>query len=186
VEFVVAKRGTKKKGERSSEKSDKAPASRAATEQEEAVDPLQAAQEVDPIDRDDEFEEQEDLPAPMQSTGLNQITIKPSDSLMKKLAEQAGEEGLSVGEYCAELLAEGVVIRAWEIVERKLTMRGGNNSNANQQQHRQHQHRHGQQNNRGNKGHNNRGRMSHSRYQNIMDDKASFLEYVRNQERKNR
>lgn len=125
---------------------------------------------------------------------MNNINVRLSDSLYRKLCEQAGEEGLSVEEYCSELLTESAVVRAWELVERKVTMRGGGNQN--QQHNRQHQHqnqnRHNNQHgNRGNHrggggGHNNRGRMSHQRYQSIMDDKANFLEYVRNQEKKNR
>ena len=82
-------------------------------------------------------------------------------------------------DFVSELLAESVVLRAWEIVERKNQMRStpshninnrsGNNNNG------------GAGNSRGRK-----GRMSHGRYQSIMEDKATFLEYVRNQERSRR
>jgi len=113
-----------------------------------------------------------------------EFSVVVGTSLGRKLIEQAEDEGLSVEEYMRELLAESVVFRAWELAERKIQMRGGNSQGNQQNQ----QHRGGNNNNnnnRNNKGRNRRGGMSHSRYQNIMDDKASFLEYVRNQERKN-
>ena len=107
-------------------------------------------------------------------------------------------------ELISELLAEGVVVRAWEIVERKHTMRGGV----------------GQGNNRGNQANNNaNGNVAHGNTQqgsqqsriqfqqggnpqaqkklqrqarqhansmDLLQDKAAFLEYVRNQEKKRR
>ncbi len=154
------------------------------------MDPIQAANEVVPSDMNQE-EEYQQAPRSSEPIVEREITVRPSDSLFKKLREQAEEEGLGLEEYCMELLAEAAVVRAWELVERKLTMRGGNagGGNQQQQQHRHNQNRHGNHGNnnrRDNKGgHNNRRGMSQSRYQNIMDDKASFLEYVRNQERKN-
>lgn len=122
------------------------------------------------------------------------LNVKLSHSLIRKLKEQAADEGISLEEFVTELLSESVVLRAWEIVERKNQMKGGNgpasssgsgrnaaphgNSNGNNNRNS------GQRNgNNGNKGH--RG-MSHMRYQSIMDDKATFLEYVRNQERTRR
>jgi predicted DNA binding CopG/RHH family protein len=110
----------------------------------------------------------------------NSITVKLSQSLIKKIARQAEEEGISVNDFASELLSEGVVLRAWEILERKNQLRGSSASS---------QGGHGRsQQNRGSggrqKGH--RGGMSHGRYQAIMDDKATFLEYVRNQERSRR
>lgn len=110
----------------------------------------------------------------------NTITVKLSHSLIKKITRQAEEEGISVNDFASELLSEGVVLRAWEILERKNQMRGPSGPS---------QGGHGRsQQNRGSggrqKGH--RGGMSHGRYQAIMDDKATFLEYVRNQERSRR
>ncbi len=120
-----------------------------------------------------------------------EFSIVVGTSLGRKLIEQSEDEGLSVEQYMSELLAESVVFRAWELAERKIQMRGGN-SQGNQQNP---QHRGGGNNsnnssnnnnrNKGGGGRNRRGGMSQSRYQNIMDDKATFLEYVRNQERKN-
>lgn len=110
----------------------------------------------------------------------NTITVKLSQSLIKKIARQAEEEGISVNDFASELLSEGVVLRAWEILERKNQLRGSSGSSQGGQGR--------SQQNRGSggrqKGH--RGGMSHGRYQAIMDDKATFLEYVRNQERSRR
>lgn len=120
------------------------------------------------------------------------LRLKLSQSLTKKLKEQAADEGISLEEFVSELLAESVVLRAWEIVERKNAMKGHqpqtqthqrpNNNNNNRDQGGAN--RGGQRgNNQSNKGH--RG-MSHVRYQTIMDDKATFLEYVRSQEKPRR
>ncbi len=148
---------------------------------------------------------QEQAQAPQAQAHHRQETRKPeaendglrlrlSQSLTKKLKEQAADEGISLEEFVGELLAESVVLRAWEIVERKNAMKGhqpqGPNSggrpgrdNASNQGggNRGGQRQQGQ--NQGNKGH--RG-MSHVRYQTIMDDKATFLEYVRSQEKARR
>ena len=121
------------------------------------------------------------------------LQISLSESLQKKLARQASEEGISTEEFISELLAESVVLRAWEIVERKNQMRGpsgnsnhsGNSrSSGNSNHNNQSNHNNRNNNNRGQNKH--RGGMSQGRYQSIMDDKATFLEYVRNQERTRR
>lgn len=117
------------------------------------------------------------------------ISIQVTKKLRKKLVEQAHEEGVSLEEYISEILAESVTLRAWEILERNAGMRSNQNrqnaqnpGNSNQQSGGGNRGNRGNQ--RGNKGGGRRG-MSHSRYQNIMDDQAAFREYVRNQERKN-
>ncbi len=113
----------------------------------------------------------------------NLLGIKLSQSLLKKLKQQAADEGLSLEDFVAELLAESVVLRAWEIVERKNQMRGSSNShnhNSSSSGQRSGNHQQGRGNRKGHRG------MSHGRYQSIMDDKATFLEYVRNQERSRR
>lgn len=130
------------------------------------------------------------LPKPTVKTEVEPefLQIKLSRALIRKLKDQAADEGISLEEFVCELLAEGVVLRAWEIVERKNQMKGnpggqpmGNNrGNSGNVAGQNNGNRGG---NRGNKGH--RG-MNPMRYQNIMEDKASFLEYVRSQERKGR
>lgn len=114
----------------------------------------------------------------------NIVSVKLSKALLRKINSQAEDEGISVEDYLTELLSEGVVLRAWEIVERKNQMRNqvhnqsGNNRNNNNNNNGG-RHHHNQR-----KGLNHRGNgMSHGRYQSIMDDKATFLEYVRSQER---
>jgi hypothetical protein len=123
------------------------------------------------------------------------LTIRISKELQAKLKYQAEDEGITLHEYISELLAEGAVLRAWEIVERKAQMRGVHNGPSHPQQQNQ---RHngngnghgGRRNDRFNGANNNNNnsnrRMSNNRYQSIMDDKASFLEYVRSQERQGR
>ncbi|HYX34090.1 MAG: hypothetical protein M3Q07_12125 [Pseudobdellovibrionaceae bacterium] len=125
-------------------------------------------------------------PAVAAGESNEQLRVKLSKTLVRKLREQAADEGVTLDEFVTELLSEGVVLRAWEIVERKNQMKGGapignNRGNGpNAQQNRNGQNNQGQ---RGNKGH--RG-MNHSRYQTIMEDKGAFMEYVRGQERNRR
>lgn len=116
----------------------------------------------------------------------NEIKVKLSEALCRKLHQQAQEESLTVEELVRELLAESVVLRAWEIIERKNQMRGGaqNNPQTGRPQNNHNNNNHNRGNNHRKGGH--RGGMSQMRYNSIMDDKASFLEYVRNQERNRR
>lgn len=104
------------------------------------------------------------------------LSLRVSKSLMSKIKEQAEEEGISCDELVVEYLSEAVTLRAWEIMEKKSQMRMSHNLP--------------QRNNSGNRNQrgkgNQRNGMSQGRYQTIMDDKASFLEYVRNQERNRR
>lgn len=112
-----------------------------------------------------------------------ELTVTLSRALLRKIGEQAREESISVEELVRELLSESVVLRAWEIMERKIQMRGGNTQGSQGNQ------RGGNQGGGGNRGGGHRKGhrgMSHGRYQSIMDDKATFLEYVRNQERNRR
>lgn len=135
--------------------------------------------------------------------GSSTLNLEVSRALRKRLEMSARDEGVSVEDLASELLAEGLVLRAWEIVERKSAMRGGGSpQQIHQQQQRQGNVRHGGGhggghggNHGGNKqgGGNNKhggGRMNkrhaaHAASLNLMEDKAAFLEYVRNQERKN-
>ena len=131
----------------------------------------------------------------------NTLTINLSRALYKKLKSKAQVEGVSPQDLASELLAEGLVLRAWEIMERKSTMRqnsgGGNyNQGGNRSGHKQ-SYRNGSQNgyNRGRSSNHNNSNYSNSNnnnsqhrrgnYQHILEDSANFLEYVRNQEKKN-
>lgn len=123
-------------------------------------------------------------------TSLN-LTL--SKALMVKLKRQAKSEGVSMEALATELISEGAVLRAWEIVERKGHLRdasanqsgnsyggNGNGGGGNQRRgngNRQHKNGNGNGNSRN---------MNKQRYNAIMDDKANFLEYVRNQEKFNR
>ncbi len=125
------------------------------------------------------------------------LRLRLSQSLIKKLKDQAADEGISLEEFVGELLAESVVLRAWEIVERKNAMKGPSHQGAGNQRQGHGNHQGGNRNNQGGGNRNNQGGgnqggnkghrgMSHVRYQTIMDDKATFLEYVRNQEKMRR
>jgi hypothetical protein len=122
----------------------------------------------------------------------NLFSLKISKSLFKKIAQQAADEGLTIEEFASELLAEGVVVRAWEIAERKNQMRGQPTNQVNNRNSNHQFNRNGGNNNTSNNGNggqrkpHHRNGMSHTRYQSIMDDKATFLEYVRAQERNRR
>lgn len=136
----------------------------------------------------DEVDSMQNLPSFGKEPEDDQsLKVKLSRSLLKKIHQQAEDEGLSIDDFVTELLAESVVLRAWEIVERKNQMRNPLSSSS------PNNNRLGNPGN-GNSNHNNgrgghrkhRGGMSHGRYQSIMDDKATFLEYVRSQERSRR
>lgn len=134
----------------------------------------------------DSFSEDSNRDHSNEVTGELNITL--SRSLFKKVKSQAFEEGISISEYLVELISEGVIVRAWEIIERKSQMRNqphnqvGNRNSGGVSHNRNGGGGHHNQR----KGLHNRNGMSHGRYQSIMDDKATFLEYVRNQERNRR
>lgn len=143
---------------------------------------------------DDELDER---PLPPREPVL---TARLSHQLHDKLIRTARDEGVTLESLVQELLAEGVTLRAWEIIERKGAMRGiqpqgsgpqgprDNNRNFNNNQHGN-RHQGGHQGHRGPGGNN--GRMSNNRAPGRgnnawMEDKAAFLEYVRNQEKRRR
>ncbi len=125
--------------------------------------------------------ESESLPkeVAVEQESLGTVELKLSKSLHRKLIKQSYDEGVSVEEFISELLSEGVVLRAWEIVERKNAMRGSQSGNSNNSNNNRSKGQGGNSKGYKNKGH----RMSHGRYQSIMDDSSNFIEYVRNQER---
>lgn len=112
------------------------------------------------------------------------LSLRLSSSLVQKLTEKAAVEGVGVDELASELLAEGLVLRAWEIIEKKNAMRGPTNSS-----HHYNNNRNQKSGSRGanyysrKPGADASPRFSQQSYNNIMKDGASFLEYVRSQER---
>jgi hypothetical protein len=128
------------------------------------------------------------LKARTEKPETHQLTVNLSQSLMKRLQYTAMKEGVSVDDFVSELLAEGVVLRAWEIMEKKTTMRQGNAGAPNHPNQRN-QPRPGNNNFRGGGGNNfnrtgRQGQPPRKNFKNIMEDSASFLEYVRSQEKK--
>ena len=119
------------------------------------------------------------------------LNLKLSHKLLTKLCQVAKTEGIAMEQLAAEFLAESVVLRAWEIADR------GQRIRVEDQQRGQHpKHRNGNQQQgsfRGGRGFSAGSQQlaaqgsarKNSRYQNIMEDGAHFLEYVRSQERNN-
>lgn len=155
---------------------------------------------------EDDFNQDDDDSSGQQNYIPIPITLKLSRSLLRKLNDNAREEGVTMEELAAELVSEGVVIRAWEIVEKKAAMRGGNqNPNNPGNFNRQGNSAGGNQAQNGNnlsgshsqrqfQGPGNkmaqkklqRQARQHANAMDLMSDKAAFLEYVRNQEKKRR
>lgn len=124
---------------------------------------------------------------------FNSFELKLSKSLVRKLQQKSQQEAVTMEELMIELISEGLVLRAWEIIERKNAMRGGNpqqqqNKFANnniKQNGRNNNFRSNNKNrphNNNNNNNNNRRSMS---YNSIMGEKdnSNFLEYVRSQEK---
>ncbi len=131
----------------------------------------------------DEILEQE--PEMVETKPSQTLQIPLSQSLIRKLTSKAQSEGVSMEELAGELLAEGLVLRAWEIMERKNTMRkssapnsSGPNNNNNK----------GANRNFGKNNQPNNRRQSliprrPANYNNIIEDSANFIDYVRKQEK---
>ncbi|MBM4251299.1 MAG: hypothetical protein FJ146_04970 [Deltaproteobacteria bacterium] len=131
------------------------------------------------------------------------LTVKLSRQLHSKLLHSAQDEGVPLEALVQELLAEGATLRAWEIIERKSAMRGQASPNSSNNGNGGHRNfnaqfsnpRHGQGGGRngahggGRPGGGNGRGQGGGRLQTgtaWMDDKAAFLEYVRNQEKRRR
>ena len=152
----------------------------------EVVSPAQGELAFDGLEEDLLYDEEGDSAAAQIEKGPIEVPL--SLSLKRQLQKQADDEGVSLTDLISELLAEAVTLRAFEIVERKNQMRGQPAASGSGNRGGNHNN-HGNHGNHGNNRNQRRGGgrgMSHGRYQNIMDDKASFLEYVRNQERNRR
>ena len=131
-----------------------------------------------------------------QTEQTGKIALNLSSQLLNKLKYLARDEGISVEALIQEFLAESVVLRAWEIIERKSAMRGGNQGNQAPQgnnrfggggNNNNNRHRGSNNNNRNNNNNNQRrGGPAGGGGGNWMEDKAAFLEYVRNQEKRRR
>lgn len=106
-----------------------------------------------------------------------ELKINTSKSLYEKLVAQSQQEGIDLELYINEILAAGVVEKAWDVLEYKYQNKGksfNNNYNKSSNQNRKNY----------NNGGSRRGGLSHSKYQDIMENKSSFLEYVRNTDKK--
>ena len=54
-----------------------------------------------------------------QGDRMEKIELSLTTTLYQKLRDKSKKEGVTVNELVSELLAEGLVLRAWEIMERK-------------------------------------------------------------------
>ena len=154
---------------------------------------------------DDGFDDSSDSSLPELPRDVP-LTVKISRQLHLKLMRSAQEEGVNLEALVQELLAEGATLRAWEIIERKQAMRSGGAATAGGQhaagnrpfnapyQNGNGNSRHangnrpvgagnGARHNHNRSGGNGRGQMNPNAW---MEDKAAFLEYVRNQEKQRR
>lgn len=104
-------------------------------------------------------EAEEGLPTPLDRTDFSgEMTITISPSLHRELAFLAVEDGMETEQLAAELITTGVTIKSTG------RLRSGGGS------------KRGKQDNRGRR----RGNRGNKKdYHNIMDDRASFIEYVR-------
>ncbi len=135
--------------------------------------------------------------APKTEQAFN-IALDLSGSLGKKLRDVAREEGITVESFARELIAEGLLLRAFEIADRRNNMRQGSNPQSQGSQGSYNNNRgggqgsnyRGPQGGRGGQQQNHRGGNNQNRrnvnIHNLMEDKASFIEYVRSQEKKRR
>ena len=103
-------------------------------------------------------EDEQTLPEPVdRSTYSGELTIKVSPSLHRELAFLAVEDGLEPMQLAAELVTTGISVKT---AGRLRPAKGGDRQNRKD---------------------NRRSGRSHKKdYHNIMDDRASFIEYVRN------
>jgi hypothetical protein len=163
-----------------------------------------AVETQDTLDQTEINEFENDQDVGQQDMILTPMTLNLSRALVRKLIENAREEGITAQELATELVAEGVTLRAWEIVEKKAAMRGGtgnqgfnrpqnvqngNHSPGNSTHGNSQQHTHQRQFQGGNKMAQKklqRQARQHANAMDLMSDKAAFIEYVRNQEKKRR
>ncbi len=122
---------------------------------------------------------QESLPPPEKETSL---TLKMSQALKKRLIEKSHDEGISVEAFAAELLTEGLISRIWELRDKRPGPQQGHQGH--QGHYQGSNQRHNDRQHHGNKPPHRRG--GRDQYFNIMDDKASFIDYVRNLDKKKR
>lgn len=141
-------------------------------------------------------QESHELP---QGENMEKIELNLTATLYRKLCDKSKKEGVTVNELASELLAEGLVLRAWEIMERKTAMKQpshSNNSNNSQgggkQGHKNFGRSRNNYNNQNFQGNNKNNllqqnnRRNNNKFNNrSSDDNANFIEYVRSQEKKN-
>ena len=121
------------------------------------------------------------------------LNLQISKTLWLTLKKKASEEGISPEDLAREFISEGLVLRAWEIMTRskhisKPAQNNYKNNNNNQNRNRNGNRNQNYNQQRGNGNNRRNGNTMNPRSQqdihSLLDDKAGFMEYVRNQERK--
>jgi predicted RNase H-like HicB family nuclease len=103
-----------------------------------------------------------EMPKPIEATEFSgELSLKVTPSLHRELTFLASLESVELDKLCSELLSAGVSIRT--LASSRPQQRGDSRRDRGNRQGR-------------------RGRQGSKGYFNIMDDKASFIEYVRNLE----
>lgn len=145
------------------------------------------------LPRDVEEEEQAaalGLEAPSSTPVEGPFEVTLTRALKSKLANMARDEGVDLEQLVQELLAESVTLRAWEIIERKNAMRGASDGSSQQGAGRPFQpngpRRPGGNSYAGQQQQGGRRPPPGGIGNAWMEDKAAFLEYVRNQEKRRR
>jgi hypothetical protein len=121
-------------------------------------------------------------PAVLAGTAAGTLAVPVSAALRRQLDAQAQEDGISSGQLAAELLAEGLVLRAWDLQGRpngRAPVPGQQTASQASGAPGRGPRRH-RQDNRGDRQRAPRAAATD------MDDQATFLAYVRQQERQRR
>ncbi|MBU1220156.1 type II toxin-antitoxin system HicB family antitoxin [Myxococcota bacterium] len=113
------------------------------------------------------LEKWDNAPEPIDTTDfINKISIEISSALYRDLVFLAKNDEVEPEVIAAEILSEGISRRCGYLRSWRNSQNQGGRRNGNREQRK--------------------GNMSREQYNNIMEDKAHFLEYVRNLEQPSR
>jgi hypothetical protein len=121
-------------------------------------------------------DENEELWVKEARKSANFLLVKLSKQLRSRLQQTAESEGVGVTDLVEELLAESVVLRAWEIMQRKGAMRGESGFSGNRVQGGSNNNYRSQQNQRNN----NNQRGSRNNHQNRNKQQGNNQRYYNN------
>ena len=134
-------------------------------------------------------EHNRDMP---QEKVVLELKLPLSQSLLSRLKAMSEDEGIAMTELAIEMIAEGLTKRVWDNQGQSRSQPSSNQGSQQQQRSHSPQNKFNNSNSSNNNNRsnpNNRNQSNVNRAQrnsNIMQDKAAFLEYVRNQEKRRR